>query len=335
MPKDLRNFTLVTAILVGIIFLNSIHAVITPFILAAMLAYLFTPLVSWCQQKLKLPRLAAVAIVFIVLMAILSAVAVNVTMRIAEEQDDLALTYKKLNLYLIHQNNVLPAWAKPLLASVNGRMNFGTLFSPQRLWPYFSGALSGVGSLFVFLVATFYFMKDGSRFFESVLGFIMSETREKTDKITEEINTVLNSYLRGQMLLVILMSCLSLIALTILNVKYAFLLAIFTGIAEIVPLIGPVVAASVAALVSLLDNRAMFSLTPAAEAVAILIIYFVLRQLEDQIVIPVVMGKATKLHPLLILFLVLIGGHIWGVFGMILAVPLAAVARVIFIHTRS
>jgi predicted PurR-regulated permease PerM len=112
-------------------------------------------------------------------------------------------------------------------------------------------------------------------------------------------------------------------------------LAIFTGVAEIVPLIGPIVAAALAAIIAAFDGVGPSNMTPLVQAVMVLVAYFILRQLEDQIVIPIVMGRVTKIHPLLILFLVLVGGHFWGVLGMILAVPLAAVARIIFIHTKA
>jgi predicted PurR-regulated permease PerM len=334
MQKNQNNVTLLILLFVLVVLANSIHSVITPFVLAATLAYFVSPLISFLENKLKIPRLVAIVTVFIFIILFLSLTVTNITMRIAEEQKEMSIQYSSVNRFFIKQRTILPEWAKPFFESENLNNVFGTLFTPQRLWPYFSGALSGIGSIFVFLVATFYFMKDGKQFFIYFMNLIFGNIHAKTDHMVQDISNVLNSYLRGQLLLVILMTSVSLIVLTIFQVKYALLIAIFTGLAEIVPLIGPVVATAAAAIASYYSPQ-IYGLSPFVESLIIISLYFILRQLEDQIVIPMVMGRATKLHPLLILFLVLIGGHIWGVVGMILAVPLAAVARIIILHAQS
>jgi predicted PurR-regulated permease PerM len=334
MQKELKNMLILTIGILIMLFANSIRSVVTPFILAAVLAYFVSPLVGILERKFKISRILSIVIVFLVIITAFSLLAVNVTIRIAEEQRDLNSEYGSISTFIKSQQKVLPPWTASWLFQLNGMINLGTIFSPQRLWPYFSGALSGVGSIFVWLVATFYFMKDGKIFTRKIIGFLIGNNHEKASKIVSQIYTVLNSYLRGQVLLIFLMSSVSFVALSILKVKFAFILAIFTGIAEIVPLIGPVIATSVVALVAMFDGIGAFSLSPLFQALTVIIIYFILRQLEDQLVIPIVMGRATKLHPLLILFLVLVGGQIWGVIGMILAVPLAAVVRILFINRR-
>jgi predicted PurR-regulated permease PerM len=120
------------------------------------------------------------------------------------------------------------------------------------------------------------------------------------------------------------------VCLSILGVKFALILAVFSGFAEIVPIIGPIVAASVAALAAYLGGGANFGLAPLQTVLAVIVIYAVIRQTQDYLVNPYVMGKITKLHPLVILFAVIAGEHIAGVLGLILAVPIAGVIRIIF-----
>ncbi|MCL6096184.1 MAG: AI-2E family transporter, partial [Patescibacteria group bacterium] len=136
------------------------------------------------------------------------------------------------------------------------------------------------------------------------------------------------SYLRGQVFLVLLVSLVLFIALSILGVKFALILAIFSGLAEIVPIIGPIVAASLAAIVAFIGGTSNFSLAPLQTAIAVVVIYTVVRQLQDYLVNPYIMGKITKLHPLVILFAVLAGEHTAGILGLILAVPIAGVLRI-------
>ena len=124
------------------------------------------------------------------------------------------------------------------------------------------------------------------------------------------------------------MATLSWIALTILHVKYALIIGIFTGFAEIVPFVGPWVAGTVAVSVSFFDGISAFGLPPIFQGIIVALVYFMLRQFEDLFVIPHVLGHATKLHPLLILFAVLAGGHLWGILGTVLAIPIAALLRI-------
>ena len=101
------------------------------------------------------------------------------------------------------------------------------------------------------------------------------------------------------------------------------------GFAEIVPIIGPIIAALVAILVVLITGSVNFYLTPFTAALIVAGIYFVVRQFQDYLISPYIMGRITKLHPLLILFAVFAGDHLWGILGLILAVPIAAVIRIL------
>ena len=125
------------------------------------------------------------------------------------------------------------------------------------------------------------------------------------------------------------MSVLTYMALSILGVPYALILAVFTGFAEIIPFIGPVIAASIAVFVAATDTTIRFGLTPFTEMLLVIGIYTVLRQMEDLFIIPNVMGRLTKLHPLAVLFAVLAGGHLFGPIGLVLAVPVAATIKVV------
>jgi predicted PurR-regulated permease PerM len=136
--------------------------------------------------------------------------------------------------------------------------------------------------------------------------------------------------LRGQLFLVFFVSVVLFAFLTILGVKFSLILAIFSGFAEIVPIIGPLVAAAVAATVAFLGGNANFGLSSIQLVIAVIIVYTVVRQFQDYFVTPHVMGKITRLHPLVILFAVIAGEHIAGILGLILAVPIAGIIKIIF-----
>ncbi|MBV9359148.1 MAG: AI-2E family transporter, partial [Chloroflexi bacterium] len=129
--------------------------------------------------------------------------------------------------------------------------------------------------------------------------------------------------LRGQLILVVLMSTVTFIVLEwIFHLPYALWLGIMTGILELIPLLGPFTAGTIACAVALSQGGP-------TEAIGVGLTYFALRELEDQLVMPVVVGRAVHVHPLLTIFAVLTGERIAGVLGMILAVPIAAGIKVV------
>jgi predicted PurR-regulated permease PerM len=331
--KKTNVFLLIILFIVGISFITSIHAVITPFLLAATLSYFVFPLVIIIENKTKWSRTVSVIIVYFILINIVFVIATLVTLRLHQELNQVADEYRMIDKQLVSSIQSSPEWIRPVLLDNIQQLNVNSLFNSRRLWPYFTGALSGIGSLFIFLVATFYFLKEGDNFAKSAIQLVIGGN-QKVELTILKIRQVLDGYLRGQSFLILLMATISFVILALLNVKYAFLLGLFTGFAEIVPFIGPIAATTVVSIVVMLDGISIFNLPPSGEVILIISIYFILRQLEDYFVIPYVMGRVTKLHPLVILFLVLVGGHIWGVFGMILAIPVAAVIRLLFVTNQ-
>ena len=186
------------------------------------------------------------------------------------------------------------------------------------------GALNRSISVLVFLVATFYFLKDWQGF----------KVKGELEIILQKINKVLGDYLRGQILLVIIMSVLTYLGLQIVGVRYGLILSVFTSFAEIVPFVGPLVAAGVAMFVAFTDNYSRISPLPLIDVVTVASLFLVLRQLEDLFIIPQVMGRVTKLHPLIIIMAVLFGGHVFGILGYLLAVPVVASLKVVLDHYR-
>jgi predicted PurR-regulated permease PerM len=134
---------------------------------------------------------------------------------------------------------------------------------------------------------------------------------------------VLGRYLRGQLVLIVLMSSVTFIVLEwAFRLPYALWVGILTGILEVIPLIGPIAAGTIACTVG-------FSQGGPNEAAALAVTYLVLRQIEDQLVMPIIVGRAVHVHPLVTIFAVLTGEKIAGVLGMILAVPITAALKVV------
>src|SRR5262249_47229004 len=142
--------------------------------------------------------------------------------------------------------------------------------------------------------------------------FIPDESAPRVRSVLERIHVVLGKYLRGQLALIGIMTVASYIVLRIFQVPYALPIAIGTGLVEVVPFIGPALAAVVAASVALATHG------PGA-MLGVVISYFVLRQLEDQIIMPQIVGRVVHLNPVITIFVVLAGEHIGGIIGVLIA----------------
>jgi hypothetical protein len=150
------------------------------------------------------------------------------------------------------------------------------------------------------------------------------------DRLMTDVNRTLGAYLRGQVILVVIMSTASYIALRTLHVDYALSVAIATGFLELIPLIGPWTAGTIAVIIALFQPTAPFDWSNTTLAAVVGFIYFALRQLEDAFVIPLVIGRFVHLNPFVVLFVLVIGTSIAGPLGLILSVPVAAVLKIIF-----
>jgi len=310
-------------------FLYIERAILTPFILAAIFAYLFNPVVNLFSNKIKLPRAVSIIVIYVLIIIVIIVGSISLTKRILEESSELTQFATTLSKEASHQVAVLPDWAKPAVSDTLYSLEKAKILSSPSDLSFFPKAFSKILSFIIFLFSAFYFLKEGKIMRDKILNFMPNEYKFDLEILLRKINTTLGSYLRGQVFLVLLVSTILFIALSILGVKFALILAIFSGLAEIVPIIGPIVAASVAGMVAFIGGTSNFSLIPLQTAIAVVVIYTIVRQMQDYLVNPYIMGKITKLHPLVILFAVLAGEHIAGILGLILAVPIAGILRIL------
>ncbi|MBI3385213.1 AI-2E family transporter [Candidatus Gottesmanbacteria bacterium] len=311
-PKIVVSFILALSTLIFLYFMRSL---LGPFILAAVFAYLFNPLVTFLNKKIKLPKTLSVVVIYTIVIGAIVLMSAKIGIQLTKEYKEL-ISQSKLTILFLNGLNALPSPFSEWLRDAIGGLNLDSLFISGKIWPYFAGALSRMENLFIFLIAGFYFLKDGDKATEKIYSYFSHTDQVEIAIVIRKINTVLNNYLRGQVFLIILMATLTWFGLSYLQVKYALIIAIFTGFAEIVPFVGPFTAGGVAVLVAMLDGISFSGLPPLFEGAVVASMYLIFREVEDIFIIPQVIGHATKLHPLAVLFAVLAGGHFWGVLGI-------------------
>lgn len=334
----LRTLFFITVIIL-ILFLYSIRSVLSPFVLALLAAYVFNPVVRFVQHNFHTKRTIAIGIVFLFIIGIFTALGFWVGGTLVGEAREITAEGNGFNAFSQSTINQLPEFniggqrfgLKPLVEDLPNTLAYTAEHWQNNLGPVVSDAASRVLNVLVFLVSTFYFLKDGHKLFGFLRSLVPEKYKEKANRFEVEINRVLGNYLRGQILLVLIMSVASWVVLAGFGVKFALTLALLTGFLELLPFIGPILATSLVALTAYLtvDNR--WGLDPTTLALVLILIYILLRMIEDYFIIPQILGHVTKLHPLLVLFAVIAGGKLAGAVGFVLAVPIAAAIRIIFI----
>lgn len=311
-------------------FLYIERAILTPFVLAAIFAYIFNPFVSYLSNKLKLPRVLSVIVIYLLIVGVVVTGGIALTRRIVDESSQFESYIDNIVLGAKQQIDILPEWVKPTIKDAIFSIDKSKLltFSPSIL-AFFPEVFSRLISFIIFLFSAFYFLKEGRSIIDRFLNFIPGNYRIEVEILLRKINSVLGGYLRGQLFVVFFMSTLFFIVLSVFNIKFALILAIFSGIAEIIPFIGPIIATTLAGIVAFTSGASSFGFNPLQTALAVVGSYIVVRQIGDLLVTPLVYAKVTKLHPLIILFAVLAGGHLLGFLGLILGVPIAATLRIL------
>ena len=323
-----------------LLLLRAMGGLLNPFLWAIVTAYLLNPFVRALAERSRIRRFWWVLLIYAITGLLIYAGVNSLWPRLAAQFADLQAT--------------LPEFARTLTTWLEerGTLTFGGLVIDLRpaeedLITWFTDIASGLSAsvpelvfgviellilLLVYLVVTFYLLLQADQLAEAFYGLIPVSYRAEIRELGRSIDRVLGAYIRSQLLLIVLMAVLTYIPLSLLGVKYALVLAIATGFLEIIPFVGPYTAAGSAMLVALLQSTAPFGWPNWLLAIVVGIIYLVLRQAEDHLIIPNLVGHIVKLHPVLVIFAILAGGHIGGALGLLIAVPVAATVRIILVY---
>jgi predicted PurR-regulated permease PerM len=185
-----------------------------------------------------------------------------------------------------------------------------------------AGTARALIDTFVVLLLAFFFITDVERIRALMVRLVPRERRAAAQSFVDDCDRVIGGFVRGQVLLALFVGVVATVILLLTGVKYALLLGAFTGIASIVPLVGPIIGAIPAILV------ALFAAGP-VKALIVLALFVVVFEIQSHVLTPVVIGKAVGVTPLVIFLAILAGAEADGVLGMLLAVPLAGIARVV------
>jgi predicted PurR-regulated permease PerM len=306
------------------------RGVLPPFIVAGILAYLLSPLVDELAERFRIRRPLAALLVFAAVIACLAAVVWLAGARLNDELRALSREGPSIIEAVVDRltgGQTIDLLGQTITSRELGRRieqqiqaELGT--PSQAIQAVRLGIELTLQFILVFLGLA-YMLIDGHAFWQYVLRYVPGEHRAHVDTVSAQIHRVLGRYLRGQLVLIVLMSSVTFVILEwVFHLPYALWIAILTGVLEVIPLIGPFTAGAIASTVG-------FAQGGPTEAAGLAITYVILRQVEDQLVMPLIVGRAVHVHPLVTIFAVLVGERMGGVLGMILGVPVAAAIKVV------
>lgn len=311
------------------LFLFAVREILAPFAIAAAIAYIVFPAVAALERRLRAPRLLVVLACYLVLVGVLVGIGYLTLPRLFAEIRALRTAGPEIVATVIQQTTggdridlgIASFSAGEIAARITSEVN-ARVAAPADLVRFASFALHELLRLLIFFVALFYLLLDGPAVVRFPLRF-MPRRRAAAEHLLARVNAAWGRYVRGQLLLIVIMSTVSWLVLAfVFGLPYAFAIGIATGILEVIPLLGPLLAGALACSVALAHGGV-------EPAIWVAVAYFVLRQVEDQVVMPLVVGRAVHLAPIVTLFAVLSGERIAGPLGMILAIPVAAAAKVL------
>lgn len=317
-----RTILVVLATAVSLWLVFFLRDILVLLLISFIFAAALDPAVDKLEKK-KVPRPLAIAGIFVVFIAfmvlLIKAVLPPAISQFSALAENKELYIDKIASYF---QSLSPSFVQNLKAS---SMSFiDSIVTPAGLG-VLSGAfsfLSGLLGFILVLVISFYLLleKDGTE--KWVSSYVPKAYQTKTLSIAKKVTAKMSAWFRGQLLLGVIIFLITLIGLEILRVPYALTLAILAGFLELLPLVGPLIAGGMAAIVALTVSPLL--------ALIVVIFYFLIQQLENHILVPQVMKKSLGLHPVAIIFALLAGAKLLGILGVIISVPVAAAISVIF-----
>lgn len=322
--------------------ISQISSIYLPLLLSMVLSFILNPLVNTLAAMplgplpFKLPRSVAVLLSFIITALVFAGIAAFMFFPFVVEfnkfiTDLPILLHKFKNLSFELQQNAsqveIPDNVHALLEQMLGTATSFTVDIAKKSVDAIFSMASRVIELIVVPVLTYYFLKDGQQLKMGLLHMLPATAQYKACSVIEEMAIVISSYIRGQMLISVVMGVMIFLGMYMLDVEYPMVLGLLGMLTETIPIVGPIVGAIPALLLAFMASNTL--------ALKVLVFYLVIHQIENHIVVPNIMGQSIDLHPVVIIISLLIGGKLFGIVGMILAVPAAALLRVLIKHVWS
>lgn len=316
--------------------------IISPLAIAVILAYVLNPPVRFLTARTRLSRTLVVASVYLALIVILSLVLVAFVPSLTQQVKSINVDFQDI------VEDISSFFEQPLFIfgfyvdlmdvyqEVSGTLQ--SIVSPlaSQTVSFLIGLASGLAWLVFVLIVSFYLLKDLGKLGHFIHGLVPLDYRDEVRRLGEEVNVIWNAFFRSQLVLCAVVGAVVGVTMRVVGVRNALILGIIAGVLEIIPNIGPAIAAIPAVLIAYFQGSTYLSLSNGWVALLVIGLYVVIQQLENNILVPRIIGRSLNLHPLVVIIGAIAGANLAGVLGMFLAAPTLASLRIVgnYVHRK-
>ena len=320
------------------------EVIILPGVLGAILYYLLRPplklLVRW-----KVPRALGILILYILVAALITLVVLLVYPFLRDQFTNLAQEFpivfmnfadqvlsfinnshfdEFFQTYNVDYNQVLTDFTDDLVTTVKDTMATIASGVATGITGFVSTLTGIVLSLVIVPFITFYLLYEGEKMPRFILGLFPPRMRRRIGDVLHDMDKQISSYVQGQILVSFCIGIMMTIGFLIIDLPYAFLLGFLAMITSVVPYLGPVIAATPAAIIAIVNSPWLL--------LYLIIVWTIVQLIEGKFISPQIMGKSLSIHPITIIFVLLTAGSLFGIGGVVLGIPGYALLKVLVTH---
>lgn len=356
--RSTKQLVSAALLVLAALLLYGFRTILIPIILVLLLSYILAPVVGWLAKNLRIGRSWAVALVYLVGLAILATLPAVTIPAIVAEVENLLRNLEDIvqsavawveawNQYEIEFMGYvlsLPEFEPPTLSFDMQRVIdlLDSTISPLAggVFSVVRTVASGVAWLLFMAATGFYLLRDADRFAPAVLRVVPSAYRGEATRLLRIFSLTWNAFLRGQIVLCLVIGAVTATAMSALGIRFALALGIIAGILEVIPTFGPILASVPAILIALFQGSSWIPISNVGMALIVAGIYWMIQNLENNLLVPRIIGHSLNLHPLVVIVGVLAGvtlgstvSPLGGVLGALLAAPILATFRHVLRYT--
>ena len=332
-------YIIVSVLFVGIIifvyfFGDRIFKILSPLLMAIVIAYVIYPLVIKFERK-GIKRSIAIIVIYAFIILSMVFFSIYIMPYVLDNAKELFNTlpsitnnYKELFNSFISKIRT-SKWPPEIKNLIFSEINNATILLQQYFSNTMKRSLGVVASSIAILINTvlsmiiaYYFLKDIDGIKRSTLLIAPKRMRNELVNIGRELNSIISHFIQGQLLTACIVGILETLGLYFINVKYPFVLGIIGGIANIIPYFGPFLGAIPAVAIALLDSP--------SKALFAVLVFIIVQQIDNAFISPKIIEGKLGLHPITTIIAVLVGGEFFGIIGMLVGVPITAMLKVVF-----
>ena len=321
---------LAVLILICIFNWDKITVIVYPFIISLFIAYLINPLIC-SMEHCGIKRSTSILIVYVILLLVALFICFYVIPEIIRDTGTLIDVLPKYNMRLMNMvqyfqdkytKSGLPDGIKNVIDNNINKIQDYMISYLESIISLILNYLSKIFSIILIPFLSYYFLKDYKKIGTITRLLIPRKYRNQIIRIITNIDIIFGEYVRSQIILSAIVGVLTFIALLGLKVNFALLFGILNGVTNIIPYFGPLIGALPAVFIALLQSP--------SKALWVMLLIFIIQQIESNILSPKITGNSVDLHPSTVILALVIGGEFFGAPGMILGVPAAAAIKIIY-----